>query len=395
MSRHGLLLSLAGIVTTLCIFIGVGIWHWRYPLTSPITTTSTFLFKAFDEPIKTDKMVYGFLPYWNIDDVALQPELTHLSYFGLAIQANGQLQTRTDDGYLEPGYNKLSSDVMLELVDAHDGPYEITLTQFNADTISQFLTTESAQDRLIEQIDSILLAYPVSGVNVDIEYAGTVTPLLRERYVDFITKLNAFLDEKYQDINLSIDVFASAADNTMIWDLPAIAPEVDQIIIMAYDFHRRGSIQAGPVAPLFGGSDLWSQDITQYLQKFLDHVPPEKLILGVPFYGYEWQTTSRDSQAHTFPDTGSTATYKRVIDLLADTEELEVQEHWNEDALSPYLSYRENGETYVVYFENSRSLSYKLDLVNQLQLGGIAIWALGYEGEHRELWDVINRKFAE
>jgi spore germination protein YaaH len=48
--------------------------------------------------------------------------------------------------------------------------------------------------------------------------------------------------------------------------------------------------------------------------------------------------------------------------------------------------------TYVVYFENSRSLSYKLDYVNQLNLGGIAIWALGYEGDSRELWDVVNRK---
>ena len=49
-------------------------------------------------------------------------------------------------------------------------------------------------------------------------------------------------------------------------------------------------------------------------------------------------------------------------------------------------------EIFVLYYENSRSLSYKLDLVNQLDLAGVAIWALGYEGDSRELWETIGRK---
>jgi spore germination protein YaaH len=46
----------------------------------------------------------------------------------------------------------------------------------------------------------------------------------------------------------------------------------------------------------------------------------------------------------------------------------------------------------MIYYENSRSMSYKLDFVNQLDLGGVAIWALGYEGRSRELWDVVEQK---
>ena len=149
---------------------------------------------------------------------------------------------------------------------------------------------------------------------------------------------------------------------------------------------------AGPVAPLFGGKEFWDGDINEYLQAFLKVVPSEKILLGIPFYGYEWQTTSRDSQSHTFPDTGSTASYTRVAEILERKDELGVQEHWNEDALSPYISYIEDREIYVIYYENSRSISYKLDYVNQLDLGGIAIWALGYEGDSLELWDVIERK---
>jgi spore germination protein YaaH len=122
----------------------------------------------------------------------------------------------------------------------------------------------------------------------------------------------------------------------------------------------------------------------------------------VPCYGYEWQTTTSDPQAHTFPNSGSTASFKRVQALLQaaqNPEELEldqnitnIEQHWNQDALSPYLTYQLNDKLFVLYYENSRSLSYKLDFVNQLDLAGIAIWALGYEGSSRELWDVINRK---
>jgi spore germination protein YaaH len=208
----------------------------------------------------------------------------------------------------------------------------------------------------------------------------------------FIAQLRSHLDSRYENIELSIDMYAGASSNQSIWDIEAIAPHVDYIIVMAYDFHRRSSPQAGPVAPLFGGKELWDSDINQHLQEFLKMVPAEKILLGIPFYGYEWQTTNRDAQSHTFPDTGSTAQIGRVKELLARKDELKVEEGWNEQALSPYLSYVENGDTYVIYYENSRSISYKLDYVNQLDLGGVAIWALGYEGNSRELWDVINRK---
>jgi spore germination protein len=128
------------------------------------------------------------------------------------------------------------------------------------------------------------------------------------------------------------------------------------------------------------------------LQAYLKVVPASKIILGIPFYGYEWQTTSRAPQSHTFPDTGSTAMVERVSALLENKEELKLEEHWSQEALSPYLTYEKDGVIYTIYYENSRSLSYKLDYVNQLDLAGIAIWALGYEGQSRYLWDVIERK---
>ena len=58
----------------------------------------------------------------------------------------------------------------------------------------------------------------------------------------------------------------------------------------------------------------------------------------------------------------------------------------------PYITYKEDGKQKIIFYENTQSLAYKMDLVRQADLGGIAIWALGYEGDAPELWEVIERK---
>lgn len=385
-------LLLVGIFTGAALLLW---WLWEVPLTSPINQFSSFRFlEEPDLPYTTNKVVYGFVPYWNLQKATIQPELTHLAYFALTIGSDGSLLQNTG-GETDPGFSRMKSENFFELTNqaqAQQGSVELVLSQFNADDISAFLASNKAQDTLITQLDSVLLAYPFNGINIDIELNGSGTPQMRENMTAFVTKLRNHLNTKYSGINLSIDMYAGAASGQQLWDVAAIGGQVDYIIVMAYDFHRSSSTIAGPVAPLFGGRELWDSDINQHLQAFIAQVPKEKILLGVPFYGYEWQTTTRDAQSHTFPDTGATASIERVNELLKKKSELEVQEHWNEDALSPYLSYKENGDIYVIYYENPRSISYKLDYVNQLDIAGIAIWALGYEGPSRDLWDVVNQK---
>lgn len=366
------------------------------PLLSPITAKTVFRFLTNESfPSQTGrKMVYGFLPYWNVNTVSIQPELTHLAYFSLAIGPDGDILTVTK-GQPDQGFNKFKSDELLTLMTSikkRNGKVELVFSQLNNDDITAFVLNENAHQKFLESLDSALLAYPVDGVNLDIEYLGDVTPQLRNRFSDLMTQIHNHLQQKYTSIPLSVDIYSTSGNNAGLWDLEKIAPVTDRFIIMAYDFHRRSSIMAGPVAPLFGGRKFWDHDITLDIRQILTYVPSNKIILGVPFYGYEWQTTSDDAQARTYPDTGETATVDKIQTLLTKKDQLGIEEHWNEDALSPYLSFQKNNQTFVLYYENSRSLSYKLDLVNQLDLGGIAIWALGYEKSDRELWDVIKLK---
>ncbi len=390
------ILSLLGLSLTI---LGV-LWHfYDEPLLSPLSGVTSFQFlkgESVKKPFLTEqKIVYAFLPYWNLSKTTIQPEITHLAYFSLGIGADGQIKTVNSDQTVEPGYAKLDSDKLLELanqVKKNKGKIDIVLTQFDNKSIETFLASPSAHQATLDSLDSILLAYPISGINLDIEYAGEATPELRRQLVTFIKTLRTHVNSKYKGVSLSIDMYASAASKPLIWDVAAIAPHVDHIIIMAYDFHLRSSPTAGPVAPLFGGQEFWQSDINQYIKQFLSVTVKNKLLLGIPFYGYGWQTTSVDPQATTYPNTGSTFSYDNVQELLKKRTELQITMHWHEGALSPYLTYIEDDKTYVVHYEDERSIAYKLEYAKQLDLGGIAIWAIGYEGNGRELWDAISQK---
>ncbi len=349
-------------------------------------------------PLENPKKVWGFLPYWNLNNTSIQPEVNSLIYFSLTIDGKGNVITKQDGG-AEPGYHKLEDDQLFKLVkeaNPKNKTFQVSFTQFNNDDIYNFLTHQENWQNFLTSIDALLIAYPIDGINIDIEYTGEISDQLRQDFVGFMGTLQKHLKTKYQGVSLSIDMYSSAASKNLIWDVKAISEQVDYIIIMAYDYYRRSSPQAGPVAPLFDSNEA-EDDISHHLKNFIEAAPREKLILGIPFYGYEWQTTDAASKANTYPGTGSTATYKRVKELMNERNKINLTEHWDNYALSPFLTYQEtspSGEKsiYVVYYENHKSLAYKLDYVNQLDLAGIAIWALGYEGQERDLWQTIREK---
>lgn len=384
-------------VLILAALVSINLFY-QAPLQSAISQNSRlrYLQELFVSK-KDSKIVYGFLPYWNIKNTTIEPELTHLAFFSLTIAGNGEIITHQDGG-LEPGFRHLGSDEFFELAQEVK-KMEIVVTQFNNQDIQNFLSSEAAQKRFLTSLDSILLAYPVQGINLDIEYSGSNAANLRPMLSNFVSLVRQHLDEKYRHVNLSIDMYAGAAQDGQIWDVAAIAKNVDYVIVMAYDFHQRSSTQAGPVAPLFGDATR-SKNINHYLKNFLDLMPREKILLGIPFYGYGWQTDSRNPRANTYPESGFTVSYKKAKELLAiangDITNSDswkgvsaIKKNYDEDALSPFVSYMQDGDTYTIYYEDPSSIAYKLEYARQLDLAGVAIWALGYEDEEGELWEAI------
>ena len=93
----------------------------------------------------------------------------------------------------------------------------------------------------------------------------------------------------------------------------ALNPYVDMFIIMGYDYYYSGSGTAGPEAPLYNFETSYNYTLTKSVTYYLKQgVTPAKLLLGLPYYGREWQTVSSLAPAATSGTFTTTRLYNYV-----------------------------------------------------------------------------------
>jgi len=376
------------------ISLGLGFIFWKsrnanFELLSPLAGSPL----SFLTGHKEKKEVIGFLPYWTVKD--FEPgdfkhlPFTQIAYFGLSLDSQGNFIYH-ENGERELGAFWLQGKTLAKIFEnARKAGVKnlLVVKSFDNQTIDSVITEASPSARAIENITAKVMEYNLDGVNIDFEYIleGKMATNSAQKLVEFSDRLNKRLEEEKPGSIVSIDIYPNGFFYNEPYDVIRLSQVCDQIILMAYDFHQMGSAKAGPVAPM--RAPLGSRSITDTLQMaFEKKVPSQKLILGIPLYGYEWQTVSGEHQANTYPRSGVLATYKRVKELVAEKR---LFTFWDNLAMSPWLIYKDEGKTQQIYFENDRSIGLKLELTKQAELGGIAFWAIGYEGGDRQFWQII------
>jgi len=338
------------------------------------------------------KEVIGFFPSWMVANKAeVNPSrLTQLIYFGLGVNEKGELIQFNQEGNPVLEWTYFNSDYFQKVKDeAQAGGTKVlvAIKSFDNATIDNLISNQAATDRLAKGLINLIKEHDLDGVNIDFEYV-TDTDFPTGRFLNrFLETLTLALHRQNPALIVSFDVNANAVLTDRAYDLVKIGQIVDQVILMAYDYHRASSSRAGPVAPLSAPKN--ENSIKKSLNSLQGRVPFDKVILGIPFYGYEWQTVSAGNRAETVANSGALATYKRVRELIASRSD--VRFHWDDLAQSPWLTYRQSGAIKQIYYEDKRSVAAKLDFAEEQRLAGIAIWALGYEGYGEDLWQPIKQ----
>ncbi len=324
--------------------------------------------------------VIGFLPPWTIKKTKLHPEvLDQLIFLGVGVEGSGDLIWDSDAQWL---YSREYLSMKEEM--RKQGKKNILgLKLFKDDEIDQLMTSKTAQKRLIEQVKKLVKEEDFDGVNVDFEYAGDHLGVLRDGFLGFLRDLT-----EAEVGEVSLDVFGNTIIKGDIERWSEIAELLDYVVIMAYDFHRPGSDWAGAVAPIRSGPG--ERSVLEVLESAWKlGIPKEKLIVALPLYGYEWKTYGEEYGAAVERGWSAMASYNRMKEFV---EEEEVEPGWDSLSMSPWLVYKDEGVTKQIYYENLQSLSVKYRLVKESQLGGVGFWALGYEGEHDEVWEELERQ---
>ncbi len=143
---------------------------------------------------------------------------------------------------------------------------------------------------------------------------------------------------------------------------------------MTYDEHWASSPEAGSVASL-----PW---VRKGLERILEQVPAEKLLLGIPFYTRLWQETPLEDGA--VKVVSKAYSMDQVRSILAEKGAVPV---WDETDGQYYAEYEEDGNTFKVWLEDETSVRSRVDLMKEYSLAGIASWEMGNESDG--IWEAI------
>ena len=325
------------------------------------------------------KNYYGYMPYW-IDTVYYQYLqmylLTHIAYFSVDIDPA--------DGSLSGIPNASRFTRLRDLGHAYGVRMHMTITLFGNSSVTTFLNNATARANAVSSIFTLMTNYGLEGANIDFEF---VTSSVRDSFSDFMTDLYAALGSHPQGRKELYLAAPAVPEWYPGYDIVSLAAHTDGLFIMAYDFHWSSSSNAGPVSPCvpstFWGSYCVAKSIGSYKAA---GVPGAKIILGLPYYGYDWPTVSGDMGAAT-TGTGSAVIYYYAIQNAAAYGRL-----WDTYSLTPWYRYN-SGNWQQCWYDDSASLDIKYDMVNDSVLQGAGCWALGYDRNYLQIWDAIRRNF--
>ncbi len=230
------------------------------------------------------------------------------------------------------------------------------------------LTNAKSRSRAIAGMLRVVKESGYSGVNIDFE---SIPRKDRAAFSSFVRTVSRRMHAAGY-LNM-VSVPAALNDNpydswTGAFDFKALGKSVDIFQLMTYDENGPW----GPPGPVAGLD--WVEACVKYA---VSVVPPGKVSLGIPAYGYDWNLTA---------GTGVQVHWANIPALIAKTGG---SPKWDTGTSSPYFSYQtEGGANHVVWYEDAASIPLKSALVVSYNLGGVSVFALGFEDQN--FWDAVH-----
>jgi len=318
-----------------------------------------------DEPPLKPHEVFGFAPYWSLADSSEfdLSGLTTVDYFSIGVNPDGSLDTTG------PGWDGYQSQNFIDLINrAHAAGDRVVLTvnDFSQSSLDQLATSATAPQTLAQSLLLLVKAKDLDGVNLDLEGSGSADQVGITNIVQVVSQTLKAANPHYQ---VTMDTYASSAGDTAgFYDIPVLSSYVDAFFVMAYQLNLR--------SPPSSDSSLTSSMFSNQtaVNQYANAAPASKVILGLPFFGYDWPTTNGTLDAQ--PTGGPT------IITYAQEASSGHPIYWDSVTDTAWTSYQVGTQWHEAFFENPDSLYLAAQLASNNGIGGVGIWALGMDGSN-------------
>ena len=314
-------------------------------------------------------------PYINETVLAdTLPYLSELAIFSYGFTTAGEL--------LPPA---LPDDWMIAMALQNGTAPILTLTpldeqgRFSNYLIHNVVQNQEAVNLLIDNLLTVMTEKGYQGVDIDFEY---ILAEDRDAFTDFVWQVAERMRANGYHTSVALAPKTSADQKGVLYegkDYRALGAAADHVLLMTYEWgYTYGPPMA--VAPL--------NQVRRVVEYAVTEVPPQKIDLGIPNYGYDWPLP--------FVRGETMATSIGNIQAVRIAIEQDAPIQFADVAQSPFFTYLQAGNNapqsgggntiavpgdiavveHEVWFEDVRSLQGKFDLIREFELGGCGYWQI-------------------
>ena len=295
---------------------------------------------------------YPYISPWVLRQTL--PYLTGMFVFSYGFTVEGELLSPVpSDAWMLETAEEFGRDSILTLTPlGPDG-------RFSNNLIHGMLENEEGKERLMEELLAEMRRSSFSGVDVDFEY---ILAEDRDLFTGFVAELTRRMNAEGYRVSVALAPKTSADQPGLLYegkDYRGLGEAANEVLLMTYEWgYKYGPPMA--VAPL--------NKVRQVVEYALTEIAPEKILLGVPNYGYDWilPFVRGESQAVTIG-------HVEAVQIAINNG---VPIQYDETAQSPFFLYERDGVMHEVWFEDVRSLERKYDLIRESGLRGMGVWQI-------------------
>lgn len=352
-------------------------------LTPTVTPVPTLI------PSKTNcgQILLGYYPYWTSFYKAANipfKYLTHIYHAFVNVSADG-------DVVVPPGFEE--PDL---IADAHANKVKVIVSvggasESNNQAFKQIAASAESRKKFAKNLEQFMRKSGYDGVDIDWEFPDN--QLDSDNEVLLIKEIKeTFLASPYPAPEWLITMATPAGNWYGQWvNYEKIDKYMSFYNVMTYDFHGGWSDHAGHNSPLYNPKDPKDAECLDSGYNYMTKergVSPEKINLGLAFYGHKFPTApglNEDCKEGNCTDVF--INYYDIVKLIG--KDTGWKEKWDEDAKVPYLK-SESGAG-ILSYDDVKSLRLKVKYAQEKKVRGVFIWDISadyYDGRNNLLPDV-------
>ena len=344
------------------------------------------------------KILSGWIPYYGMSTslptaVANADLINEVMPFWYTLKLNTKSKAPYILDLYTPGNPSVAIDVPLATMRSAGFKIIPTITDGTDKLVlAKLLAKSSDRASVIKPIVDLVMSKNFDGIDLDFEgfafVDGTASwPTTKPNWVLFVKELSAALHANGKLLSITAPVHFALTEKQKGYTVYAwaeIAPYIDRLRIMTYDY---STSKPGPIGPI-----AWVERTVQYAISVL---PASKVFIGLAGYGRDWVTKvdgiCPDNVAKVVSPTAKAATFiMRNAATLAST--YGVTPIYNEEFQEATFTYQKtyNGNnadgqatsciaTRTAWYQNPASYLARAQLVAKYRLGGLAEWTMGME----------------